>query len=189
MSSVVIGSFDVAGFSGEGLDIIGTEEADVLIGTNDSELINGLGGDDSISASDGDDFLIGGEGFDTIGGGAGGDTIVGNAEGDLIFAFDGDDLVDAGEGNDIIYSGEGADTLLGGAGKDEFIFEIADFEDGSIDTVADFDASEDVFIINGMSDAQADSVRFDLASSTVSVDGQEIVSFAEGEMPEDFELL
>ena len=190
MSSVVIGSFDVADFSGEGLDIIGTEDADILLGTNDGELIDGLAGDDSLSASDGDDFLVGGDGADTIGGGAGNDTILGNAEADLIFAYDGDDLVNAGGGNDIIYSGEGADTLFGGAGQDSFVFDIADFEDGSVDILADFELGEDKVFIQGIGDDQ--EVAFDTANSSILVDGEQIVSFAEGEMPkkgEDFELM
>ena len=191
MSSVVIGSFDVADFSGEGLDIIGTEDADILLGTNDGELIDGLAGDDSLSASDGDDFLVGGDGADTIGGGAGADTILGNADADLIFAYDGDDLVDAGRGNDIIYGGEGSDTILGGAGQDSFVFDIADFEDGSVDVLADFELGEDKIFIQGLSNKQKQDVTFDKGG--ILVDGEEIISFAPDKSdmpePEDFELL
>lgn len=186
MSSIVV-NIDVADFEGNGLDIIGTEAADTLFGTNDSELIDGLAGDDSLSASDGDDFLVGGDGFDTIGGGAGADTILGGNDGDLIFAYDGDDVVDAGDGNDIIYSGRGSDILFGGAGSDEFVFELADFAEGEVDIIADFEAEEDKLIIKGLS--PQDTVSFDPATGTISVNGDEVISFDGGDIPEDFELL
>lgn len=186
MSSIVV-NIDAADFSGEGLDIIGTEEADILLGTNDSELIDGLAGDDQISGSDGNDFLIGGLGSDTIGGGAGQDTILGGEQADLIFAFDGDDVVDAGSGNDIVYGGKGSDILFGGAGQDTFVFDLDDFEDGSVDIIADFELGEDKFSIKGL--AENDSIGFDSITGSVSINGNEVIKFEEVDTTEDFELL
>ncbi|MEO1672414.1 MAG: hypothetical protein AAFR77_16850 [Cyanobacteria bacterium J06631_2] len=185
MSSIVV-NIDVADFDGNGLDIIGTEAADTLFGTNDGELIDGLAGDDFLSGSDGDDFILGGEDNDTIGGGAGADTILGGNDGDLIFAYDGDDVVDAGEGNDIIYSGKGSDILFGGAGQDEFVFELEDFAEGEVDIIADFEQGEDKLIIKGLS--PQDTVSFDSATGTISVNGDEVISFDGNDSPEDFEL-
>jgi Ca2+-binding RTX toxin-like protein len=188
MSSIVV-DIDVDNFQGEGLDIIGTENADILQGTNAGELIKGLEGDDSISASDGDDFIMGNADNDTIGGGDGDDTILGGAGGDLIFAYKGDDVVHAGRGNDIIRSGEGSDVLFGGAGEDIFTFELKDFADGSMDTVADFDIDEDQIFIQGLTDQNA--VGFDSNTGMVTVDGEEIIQFEniEGaDTAEDFEL-
>ena len=190
MSSIVV-NIDVADFNGEGLDIIGSENADILYGTNDGELMKGLAGDDSISASDGDDFILGGADNDTIGGGDGDDSILGGTGGDLIFAYTGDDVVNAGDGNDIIRGGEGSDIIFGGEDKDIFVFDLENFVDGSMDTVADFDIDEDQIFIQGL--AESDSVSFDAATGVVSVDGEEVIKFADLDASvnstEDFELL
>ena len=185
--SAIVSNIDVTGFEGEGLDIIGTENADFLFGTNDGELINGLSGDDAISASDGDDLIRGGSGADTIGGGAGDDLILGEGAADLIFAYDGDDQIDGGAGGDIIYSGEGSDTIFGGKGTDSFVFDLEDFEDGSVDTIGDFELGEDKIVILGLGDD--DSVAFDSVTGGISVNGEEIIVFEDGDTPEDFELL
>lgn len=189
--STIVSNIDISGFEGEGLDIIGTENADFLFGTNDGELIDGLGGDDSLSASDGDDLALGGAGADTIGGGNGDDLILGEGGADLIFAYDGDDQVDAGAGGDIIYSGEGSDTLFGGKGTDSFVFDLEDFEDGSVDTVSDFELGEDKVVILGLSNQN--EIAFDSKTGSLSVDGDEIIVFENSDdmadMAEDFELL
>lgn len=189
MSSIVV-DIDVANFEGEGLDIIGTDNADILYGTNDGELIKGLAGDDFISASDGDDFLIGGADNDTIGGGDGEDTILGGKGGDLIFAYRGDDVISTGSGNDIIRGGEGSDIIFGGEGTDNFVFSLENFEDGSMDTVADFEIDQDRIYIQGLTDD--DAVSFDASTRTLNVNEQEIVKFENIETnvdsTEDFEL-
>ena len=185
MSSIVV-NIDVADFVGEGMEIIGTKGADALMGTNDGELIDGMAGDDDISALDGDDFLIGGKGSDTLGGGAGADTILGGMGSDIIFAFDGDDVVDAGKGSDIIFGGEGADIMFGGKGEDTFIFELEDFADGSIDTVADFELGEDRMMVRGMS--ESDTLTFDLNLGTASINGETVVKFEDVDTTEDFEM-
>ena len=185
MSSIVV-DIDVADFLGQGMEIVGTEESDALMGTNEGELIDGRAGDDDISALDGDDFLIGGRGSDTIGGGAGADTILGGMGNDIIFAFNGDDVVDAGAGNDIIFGGEGADIIFGGEGEDTFIFELEDFADGSVDTVADFELGEDRMMVRGMS--ESDTLTFDLNLSAAFINGEEVVRFEDVDTTEDFEM-
>jgi Ca2+-binding RTX toxin-like protein len=190
MSSIVV-NIDVNDFHAEGLDIIGTENADILYGTNDGELMNGLAGDDNISASDGDDFILGGADNDTLGGGDGKDIILGETGSDMIFAYTGDDIVHGGEGNDIIRGGEGSDMIFGGKGSDTFVFDLENFEDGSIDTIGDFDLDADRLSVHGLT--ESDSVSFDAATGTVSVDGEEIIKFEDLDVSinstEDFELL
>lgn len=186
MSSIIV-NIEAADFSGEGLDIIGTEGADILSGTNDGELVDGLAGNDRISTSDGDDFIIGGVGNDTLGAGAGNDTVLGGEDSDLIFAFDGDDVVNAGDGNDIIYGGRGSDILFGGAGRDNFVFDTDDFEDGSVDIIADFELGEDQFLIRGLS--EDDAIAFDSTTGSISLNGEEVIRFEDVDTTEDFELL
>jgi Ca2+-binding RTX toxin-like protein len=190
MSSIVV-NIDIADFNGEGLEITGSENADILYGTNDSELIKGFAGDDYLSASDGDDFILGGADNDTIGGGDGDDSILGGIGGDLIFAYTGDDVVYAGDGNDIIRGGEGSDILFGAEGQDIFVFNLENFADGSMDTVADFDIDEDQISIQGLSGNN--EVGYDTATGIVSVDGEEIIKFEDPDASvnstEDFELL
>ena len=185
MSSIVV-NIDVADFAGEGLDIIGTDGADMIEGTNDGELVDGLAGDDYISGSDGDDFIIGNTGNDTLGGGLGDDTILGGMGDDIIFAFDGDDVVHAGMGDDIIYGNKGADIVFGGEGEDTFIFNMEDLADGAVDVVADFEIGEDKLMIKGLT--ESDSVLFDSAKGTLEVNGEEIVSFEDVDTTEDFEM-
>jgi Ca2+-binding RTX toxin-like protein len=189
MSSIVV-DLNVENFHGEGLDIIGTDNADTLFGTNDGELINGLDGNDSISASDGNDFILGGADNDTIGGGDGNDSILGGKGGDLIFAYTGDDVVSAGKGNDIIRGGEGSDVLIGGDGKDYFVFSLENFADGSIDTVADYDIDDDQMFIQGLTGD--DAVGFDAKTGVVTVNGEDIIKFENIDeavnSAEDFEL-
>ena len=186
MSSIVV-NIDVADFTGEGMEIVGTEDADRLMGTNDGELMDGRAGDDFVSGSDGNDFVIGGSGSDTLGGGDGNDTILGGIGDDAIFAFDGDDVVDAGAGNDTIYGNEGADIIFGGEGEDTFVFKLEDFADGSIDTVADFELGEDKFMVKGLS--ESDALLFDSALGTISVNGEEVVRFEDVDTTgEDFEM-
>lgn len=189
MSSIVV-DLNVDNFQGEGLDIIGTDNADTLFGTNDGELMNGLDGDDSISASDGNDFILGGNNNDTIGGGDGDDSVLGGQGADLIFAYTGDDVVNAGKGNDIIRGGTGSDILFGGDGKDDFVFSLENFADGSMDTVADFDIDDDQIFMQGLT--EQDSVGFNPKSGIVSVNGEDVIKFenvdAEVNSAEDFEL-
>ncbi len=55
----------------------------------------------------------------------------------------GADKVSGGNGDDTIRGGAGNDTLTGGEGADTFVFNKSDIEDGSVDTITDFNAKED----------------------------------------------
>ncbi len=83
-------------------------------------------------------------GFENVIGGESADRIVGGDSGGWLTGLDGDDVIVGGAGADTLTSGEGDDTLTGGAGADTFVL------DGSgIVTITDFDASEDVIMVDG----------------------------------------
>lgn len=115
-------------------DIAGSPAVDLLRGTPDADYVTGLGGHDDLMGFGGDDLLEGGDGGDELFGGAGDDTLRGDA---------GDDYIDGRSGND---------ALTGGSGADVFAFYAQDsgsaLDNGS-DTITDFDAAEDVILLDG----------------------------------------
>jgi len=118
------------------VQLIGTEDDDVLTGSSGGDFISGLGGndilqglggndqisggsgDDLISAGDGNDTVAGDEGHDSILGGNGNDLINGGSGKDRILGESGDDTLNGDSGNDLIDSGQGSDTVSGGTGAD-----------------------------------------------------------------------
>jgi len=61
----------------------------------------------------------------------------------------GNDALYGGAGDDIISGGLGADTLPGGSGADSFVFGyFGAAENNSIDSITDFDSSEDWIILH-----------------------------------------
>lgn len=102
------------------MDIIGSDNSEVLNGTAAGDLILGLGGNDIISGNEGDDTIAGGGGVDTIDGGTGNDIIYGdNGDGDPWVT--GSDSIHGGIGNDTIYSGYYGGDFYGDDGNDQFI--------------------------------------------------------------------
>jgi Ca2+-binding RTX toxin-like protein len=69
------------------------------------------------------------------------DVALGFGGDDYLSTGSGKDILNGGTGNDILFGGRGSDLLFGGDGNDSFVFKT--LKDGS-DTIADFDASEDV---------------------------------------------
>lgn len=84
-----------------------------------------------LDGSGSDSTLTGGSGNDLLVGGAGNDTLIGGA---------GDDHLEGGDGDDTLYGGLGSDILVGGTGMDTFVWDHID--DGSLDTIKDFQVSE-----------------------------------------------
>jgi Ca2+-binding RTX toxin-like protein len=198
--SSIIGTIDPTSFSGDGLDIIGTDGLNKLFGTEDGEfidagdakdtifgkggndLIDGGTGQDIIDAGQGDDSVIGGNGDDIIFGSYGNDFLEGGGGNDKIFGGEGDDIINGGAGNDTvsggtgndsIYGGVGSDLLLGNAGQDLFVFDVQDFADGSIDAIADFEFGQDEIIITGSGDN--DQISFDSTTGSISLNGNNII--------------
>ncbi|MDO4643938.1 MAG: glycosyl hydrolase, partial [Cardiobacteriaceae bacterium] len=95
---------------------------------------------DDLTPTTGQMFIGYGTQIESAKGGTGNDTIKGNSADNYLFGFDGNDHLDGGAGNDQLEGGRGADTLTGGKGKDTFIF--ASPEDGTADTITDFNFSE-----------------------------------------------
>ncbi|OGA04114.1 MAG: hypothetical protein A3H35_09190, partial [Betaproteobacteria bacterium RIFCSPLOWO2_02_FULL_62_17] len=78
------------------LNIVGTEDSDVLSGTEADETLSGQGGYDWLRGESGNDILDGGAD---------------------------DDFLIGGPGNDLLTGGAGADYLQGGEGSDRYIFQ------------------------------------------------------------------
>jgi predicted AlkP superfamily pyrophosphatase or phosphodiesterase len=105
-----------------GLNLMGTERADLLEGKNSNDTIQGLGGDDTIfglggddtlSGDRGQDLLFGNQGNDNLNGGRGSDTLNGGKDNDTLVGDRGNDLLLGGVGNDSLSGDLGEDTLVG----------------------------------------------------------------------------
>jgi Ca2+-binding RTX toxin-like protein len=103
----------------ERLNVVGSNQNDVLVGTSDGFL--GLPA-----------FLQ----YDSLDNQRGGDTLDGGAGDDILIGLSGSDVLDGGAGNDVLIGGEidrigefkerEIDTLTGGAGADTFVLGTAD---------------------------------------------------------------
>jgi Ca2+-binding RTX toxin-like protein len=124
------------------VDIVGTDNADVLVAGPDSDHLVGLGGDDQLIGGPGDDVLDGGAGADRVDGGEGVDSLEfrtavagvaaslarggtsGDAAGDVYLSIEnmmGTEFDDVLEGNDQaneIFGGDGNDVIKGLGGHD-----------------------------------------------------------------------
>ncbi|QMT39925.1 Ig-like domain-containing protein [Neisseria shayeganii] len=77
--------------------------------------------------------------------------------------------LDGSAGDDTLISLNGADRLEGGAGADSFVFLADAHASLKADHILDFHAGEDLIrLIGGSRNIEADSVRFDTASQTLS---------------------
>lgn len=123
--------------------IDGTAGVDLLDAGTGNDKVYGEAGDDTIYGGAGNDQLYGGAGNDTINGGAGNDKIFDDAGNNTVYGLDGNDSIITGAGIDWINGGAGADKITGGAGADVFVFD--NLAAGGKDTIADFNAAEDVF--------------------------------------------
>ncbi len=142
--------------AGNGNDIVfGRGSNDTLKGGAGIDGLYGDDGNDFLYGEDGIDYLYGGNGNDYLSGGTGDDFLADDAGNDTLDGGDGDDFLDPGPGNDLLLGGAGndiitggagkyADTLFGGAGRDAFTFVEAD---QGIDTIGDFDVTEDAIVV------------------------------------------
>ena len=105
--AAVAGGAQIHG-SGQGEQLLGTAEADLMAGNGGHDRILGGAGDDMIGGGEGNDQVMGGDGDDTLAGGRGADRVDGGTGSDTI-------LWQPGEGNDTLRGGEdssgGVDTL------------------------------------------------------------------------------
>jgi serralysin len=96
-------------------------------------------------------------------------TIIENAVGgqgkDLIVGNDVNNNLDGQGGNDVIEGGLGSDTLIGGAGSDLFVFG----NDGSTDTITDFQTGADKIDLRGLSGVTAADVSYNATTHQVEI--------------------
>ncbi|RUM48624.1 MAG: hypothetical protein DSY85_17320 [Marinomonas sp.] len=104
---------------------------------------------------------------------------------DSLIGGDGDDVLSGSFGDDILSGGAGSDLLIGGAGEDTFVL-----DDTSVDTIQDFDASEDAIDISDLLDSNDESevqALLDGLSLTKNEDGSSSLSM-KGEDDTDIEI-
>jgi len=89
----------------------------------------GNGGGNAITGNSGNNTLDGGSGNDKLSGGSGIDKLIG------------------GSGNDTLTGGAGSDLLTGGTGKDNFVFNTTPSASTNVDTIADFNVTDDRIIL------------------------------------------
>ncbi|MEL6467032.1 MAG: calcium-binding protein [Pseudomonadota bacterium] len=102
----------------DGIEITGTEDADVIAGTAGADVLAGGDGEDTITGGDASDTIEGGNGEDLIEGNAGDDLLQGQADADVIIGGAGDDVIASGQGNDFAQGRGGNDSLAGSLGAD-----------------------------------------------------------------------
>ena len=161
-----------------------------LRGFTGSQTFTGGAGDDTLSGGDGDDTLIGGAGDDTLDGGDQKDVLEGGAGDDLLKGGRHNDTLDGGAGDDILAGGQGKDTLVGGEGDDILSGGRVDdthtggagaatfaqsFRETGVDTITDFNPSEDTINLKGFGGIENVS-----RLSVTEVDGGTVISAGEG---------
>lgn len=126
-------------------------KATITLGAGSDTITTGAGNDkilagdgaNTIDAGAGNDNIVAGTGADTILAGAGNDKINAGSGRNTVYGQDGNDSIITGAGSDWINGGAGADKITGGGGADVFVFD--NLATGGKDTIADFNAAEDVF--------------------------------------------
>ena len=117
------------------MDIVGTNNRDILRGTPSGDRIFGLDGDDFIQGLDGNDSIDGGNGSDRILSGSGINTIIDGAGDDILLGgADGDIFLAANAGNDL---------FRGDTGNDIYVYDLNDNGLFDRDRIIDFEQRED----------------------------------------------
>jgi serralysin len=80
--------------------------------------------------------------------GSGNDLLVGNKVDNIISGGAGNDTIKGLAGNDNLRGGLGNDTLIGGPGNDNFVFNTKPNSITNHDTVTDFNAAHDTFLLD-----------------------------------------
>jgi len=164
-------TLNLRGFTGS-QTFTGGAGDDVLRGGDGDDTLIGGAGDDTLDGGDQKDVLEGGAGDDLLKGGRQNDTLDGGAGDDILAGGQGKDTLVGGEGDDILSGGRGDDTLTGGAGADTI---AQSFRETGVDTITDFNPSEDTINLKGFGGIENVS-----RLSVTEVDGGTVISAGEG---------
>ena len=136
------------------LNVVDTGHADTIAVGNSNANITAGGGSVLLAFGGTAAFhFVGGSGTATVVAGSGASTISGGSGGSELIGGSGSAVISGGSGNDILLPGSGQETLSGGGGSDIFSF-IASLTHGSSDGIADFGASDTVYLTGyGANDA------------------------------------
>ncbi|MCB2076453.1 MAG: DUF642 domain-containing protein, partial [Novosphingobium sp.] len=96
-----------------------------------------------VIGSSADEFLIGTDLSDIL---------TGNGGNDFFGGLGGDDTITGGAGKDGILGGKGADIMTGNGDADLFVWHDGDLDNGDVDTITDFNPSEDTLDLAGLLD-------------------------------------
>lgn len=179
-----------------------TNAGAVIEGTDDDDLIYGGHANDVIFGGDGNYTINGGSGDDQLRGGDGSNTINGEDGNDILFAGNGNvdqssNTLSGGGGNDILYGSNepqnflnggagddiihmcGHDTATGGEGVDSYR-SSADYSNGEVSTITDYNAEEDQIIVEYATDSVNDSA-LDEPEVSININGDDAVVCLDGE--------
>jgi hypothetical protein len=120
---------------------------DILNGSADNDILNGNAGNDTLNGGRGDDILNGGVGNDILNGGVDNDTLNGGEGDDSLDGGVDNDILNGGVGDDFLDGGRGNDILTGGEGADDFYFQFNANGSFGVDTLTDFNRSEEDKIV------------------------------------------
>jgi VCBS repeat-containing protein len=159
---------------GKDTHLKGTSNDDFIVGDRGDDHIEGGNAQDTLGGYGGSDWLEGGEGDDTlyadgrrtsyqdaddsnrVDGGAGQDTLYGSIGDDFLLGGSGDDNLYGFDGDDVLIGGQGQDTMTGGDGRDLFI--LTDYSQG-VDTITDFNATDDALDISELLDVPSSAAE------------------------------
>ncbi|MEO1681535.1 MAG: calcium-binding protein [Pseudomonadota bacterium] len=108
-------------YTGEGVTLLGSSQAELITTFTDDERVEAGNGDDTVDGAEGNDTLLGQRGNDEIYGQEGDDDLYGNNGNDTLFGSSGNDRATGGAGADILAGNEGNDRLNGEDGRDTAI--------------------------------------------------------------------
>lgn len=134
--------------------VYGEDGVDIIWGNAGNDLLNGGAGNDSLVGGLGNDTIYGEDGSDKIKGGQGDDALYGGTGSDTVYGGSGSDHIDLGAGNDRVNAGTGDhDQITLGDGADTVVINQSSLTgdwDGSLVSVLDFHAGEDVLDLSGL---------------------------------------
>ncbi|MBI2314416.1 MAG: hypothetical protein HYU77_18160 [Betaproteobacteria bacterium] len=141
------GNDDIRGQAGNDV-LYGGAGNDTLRGAGGNDFNRGAGGDDVLYGGAFNDTLFGGGGNDVLRGAGGDDSLQGSFGDDVLYGGGANDALNGGEGNDTLFGALGNDTLTGGLGADQFKFGAALDAASNVDTLVDFEAGVDQFLLD-----------------------------------------